>query len=74
MNKILVVLALFLLLGAVMIKCSLDTDFSKADERRTFLGAFVDWIGQLFSNLKATVGYAVKDLDWFPDDQPDSSR
>ena len=67
MSKITIAIIAFLLIGAVMIKCTLDTDFSEKDDRKSFLSAFVDWVKQLGTSTKETAKFAVTEQDWLPD-------
>ena len=69
MNKIILGIVIFLLIGALMIKCSLDTDFSEEGDRKTFISAFKGWIKQLGSSTKDTAKYAVKKKEWLPTDE-----
>jgi len=69
MNKIYLAIIVFLLLGAIMIKCTLDTDFSEAEDRKSFLTAFVSWVKQIGSSTKETAKFAVKEQEWLPDEQ-----
>lgn len=69
MSKVTIAIVAFLLLGAIMIKCTLDTDFSSGDDRKSFAAAFVDWIKQLGSSTKETAKYAVNEQEWLPDEE-----
>ncbi len=66
MSKIVIGIIVFLLIGALMIKCSLDADLSEPDDRKTFGQAFWRWIKQLGSSSKETAEYAVKEQEWLP--------
>jgi len=52
-----------------MIKCSLDTDFSEVDDRKSFVKAMSSWVKQLGYSTKETAKYAVTEQDWLPTDE-----
>jgi len=66
MDKLIVGVIIFLLIGGFMIKCSLDTDLSDPNDRKTFGQAFFRWLGQLGSSSAETAKYAVKEQEWLP--------
>lgn len=60
MNKIWIVVVVFLVFGALTIR-------EQTSDSRSFALRFIDWISGLFSNVKDLTGHAVGDYKWLPE-------
>lgn len=69
MKKPYILIIAFVLIGAIMIKCSLNTNFAESEDRKSFGSAMVSWFKQLGSSTKNTAEYAVKEQDWLPNNE-----
>ena len=66
MNKVFLIIAIFLIIGGYLIKTNLNTDFDESEDRVGFLKEFAKWVFQLGKSTKNTVGYAISQ-DWLPE-------
>lgn len=60
MNKALIALGIFLLIGAFIIK-------EQSPDKQSFLSGVWDWIKELFGNVQDISGHAVSDYTWLPE-------
>ncbi|MEK6960146.1 MAG: hypothetical protein AABX47_03165 [Nanoarchaeota archaeon] len=60
MNKIWIVVIVFLVFGALTIR-------EQTSDSKSFALRFVDWVSGLFTNLKDLTGHAVSDYRWLPE-------
>lgn len=60
MNKLVLVVLVFLIFGAVMIKY--DAELNGGDFQLNLWA----WLKQLFYNVKGLTGYAVDNYEWLP--------
>lgn len=65
MKKILFFIVVFLVVGGLMIKNSLDTDLETKEEKITFAKEFFNWVKGVGGNTKDVVGYATQ-KNWLP--------
>lgn len=59
MNKMLILLAVFLVFGALIIK-------DQPSDGKPFLWRVVYWVGDVFANVKDLTGHAINDYQWLP--------
>ena len=60
MNKMWIILGVFLLFGALIIK-------EQTSDKASFAIGIGSWIGNLFGNVKDLSGHAVRDYQWLPE-------
>jgi len=63
--SIILLIIIFLLIGAYIIKSSYDLSFENKNDVKTFLSGFGSWLLQLGKNVKDVTGYAVQ-KKWLP--------
>ncbi|MBU2634446.1 MAG: hypothetical protein KJ674_04340 [Nanoarchaeota archaeon] len=69
MNKLMVGIVAFLLVGAYMITVNKEYDIKNdADDREGFLKDFSGWIVNLGKNVKDVAGVA-KEKEWLPNEE-----
>jgi len=64
--KVVMLIVMFLLLGALVIISNGNLHLSDGVEREQFLDYYVVWMNSLFSNVKDLTANAVK-LEWLPE-------
>ena len=64
--KIILVILIFLLMGAFFIVGNGDLALKDADKMERFRGLYYDWLTNLFDNGKQITGYVV-DSEWLPE-------
>jgi len=60
MNKLWLIVVVFLIFGALTIR-------EQTSDSKSFALRFVDWISDIFSNVKDLTGHAVGDYQWLPE-------
>ena len=63
--KLIIIVLMLLVLGALLIISNNDLAFSDSENVGKFGDLFVEWADQLVFNLNSLTGNAVK-LDWIP--------
>tara|TARA_Y100000031_G_scaffold116992_1_gene129749 strand:- start:95 stop:319 length:225 start_codon:yes stop_codon:yes gene_type:complete len=66
MSKVIWGIAIFLIIGLFLIYSTLKTDFKDPDEVQTFVGAAIEWVGQIGKSTY-TVGKTATEQDWLPE-------
>ena len=63
--KILMLLVIFICLGALFIISNENLHLNNTEEREVFLKSYNDWFSNLFENTKNVTGYVLKS-EWLP--------
>ena len=63
--KALVIIMIFLLIGAFFIVSNNNLHLSNKEEFNQFGEKYYDWFGKIFGNAKTVTGY-VTNMDWLP--------
>ena len=63
--KIIMLVIIFLLVGAFFIISENSLHLNKTEELNKFTSLYFSWFGGVFDNLKQTTAYVVK-MDWLP--------
>lgn len=66
MGKVLIIILLFLIIGGYIIYTRLELSMHDTDDRKTFLGAFGEWLWHLGGNTKDIIGMAFQQ-EWLPE-------
>ena len=64
--KIAMLIVMFFIIGALFIISENKIDMREEAGQGKFISIYISWLGQIFDNTKATIGYVVK-MDWLPD-------
>ena len=66
MKKLWIMLiAVFLVIGAFLIINSSGYNLSQKDDRSAFIKDYFSWLGRLFKNMRNITSYAIS-LEWVP--------
>jgi len=66
MKNMIILILVFLVIGAFIIKTQSGLSLGTKEDRREFAVQFGHWAERIFSNAKEVTAHAVK-LDWVPD-------
>ena len=61
MNKVILAIAVFLIIGGLMIKYDVEQNGGE------FTKVYFGWVKHLGGNVQSATTHAVKDYDWLPD-------
>lgn len=64
--KTIMIILIFLLIGAFFIIAQENLNLTENDSRAQFVKEYVSWFGDLFNNSKQVTSYVIK-MDWLPD-------
>ena len=63
----------FLIIGSIMIITQNDYDVKDSDGQKSFIKSFGSWIWNIGKNTKDVTTYAVKEHDWLPKNNTNST-
>jgi hypothetical protein len=63
--KIVLLIMMFLLVGAFFIISNSNLHLANPEQRGVFTESYYDWFGKIFDNTKSVSGYVVN-MDWLP--------
>ena len=63
--KIILLIVTFFLIAAFFIITENNLHLSDEEELREFNSLYMDWLGNMFENLKQSTAYVVK-IEWLP--------
>jgi len=66
MKKIFILITIFLLIGAYLIKTNYNLNLEEKQGQKTFINKFALWLFELGKNIKDITASAIK-MDWLPE-------
>lgn len=65
MSRTVVIVLMFLCIGAFFIISNNNLHLAKHEEASAFYGLYYQWMGSIFDNVKSISGYVIKS-EWLP--------